>query len=75
MTHRLNARGYTLRSYLRKTWWRNALILGMLVVIWRGSQREAMTYVFFVLAVILLDTLGRPLVGFCRGVREGWRSK
>jgi hypothetical protein len=72
MAHYLNPRGYTWQTYLRKAWWRLALTAGMGVVFWWGSRREATVAEVFILAIILLDTLGRPLV---RGFREGWRSQ
>jgi hypothetical protein len=71
----MNPPGDTWKTYLRTAWWRLAVATGLLVVIWRGTDREQMEYVFFMFAVILLDMVWRQFGGFWRGFWEGWRSK
>lgn len=58
MRERLNPRGYTWQKYLRTLWWRLLLTAGIVIVAWRGSNREQFWYIAAVLAIVFAD-MGR----------------
>jgi hypothetical protein len=52
---RLNPRGYTWQTYLRTVWWRVGIVLGLILVDWRGTTRELDWYIPAMLAVIFVS--------------------
>jgi hypothetical protein len=55
MRERLNFRGDTWRRYLRTLWWRLPLIAGLCVVLWLGTDREKLDYMFALFAIVLIN--------------------
>lgn len=73
IAHYLNPRGYTWQTYLRKAWWRLALLIGVGVwLIWWATSTEQVVFGVVISAVALLDFGWKQ---FGRYVREGWRSQ
>jgi hypothetical protein len=72
----MNPRGYTWQKYLWVGWWRLGLVIGVTVVLWRGTPHEQGVAALVAAAVGLTNIawtqIGRPL---WQGFRQGWRSK
>ena len=73
IAHFLDPRGHTWQTYLRKTWWLLALLIGVAVwLIWWATFTEQVGFGYVLSAIALLDFGWKQ---FGRHVREGWRSQ